>query len=322
MSVADDGVVLVTGADGFAGRAVVALLRERGHRVRELARRGADGPGRVVVADLAACDDWSAALDGVRVVVHLAGRAHQVRDTAPDPAAEYRRVNVEGTRRLARAAAAGGVRRFVFASTVKVNGERTGARPFRGDDPPHPVGPYAESKLEAEAVLRELLGGSGTELVIFRPPLMYGPGVRANFLSLLRAVHRGVPLPLGRVRNARTLLYVGNFADAVRAAVEHPGPVAGTFLLSDGRALSTAELAREIGAAVGRAPRLVPVPVALLRAAGVVTGRSAAVGRLLDSLVVDDAPARSALGWAPPYSPVEGLRATAEWLRDGAGAAR
>lgn len=307
--------VLVTGAAGFVGRAVCARLADAGMEVRGAVRAGA-GPVVDVVAmgDLGPDTRWERALDGVDAVVHLAARVHMMSDAASSPLDEYRRVNRDATLALARQAADAGVRRFVFASSVKVNGEGTPRdRPFRPDDPPAPADPYGVSKREAEDGLAAL---PGIEPVVVRPPLVYGPGVRANFLRLLQAVDRGIPLPLGAVDNLRSLVYVGNLADAMAACVTHPAAAGETFLVSDGSVMSTAELVRALGAALGRRPRLLPVPPAALRLAGAVTGRGAAVDRLTGSLVVDDAHLRQRLGWTPPFSVREGLEATVRAYRE------
>jgi nucleoside-diphosphate-sugar epimerase len=312
--------VLVTGAGGFVGRAVLAALAARGVAARAAHRRlppaaARDAGDAVEVGEIGPDTDWGAALEGVDTVIHLAARVHQMRDTAPDPAAEYARVNAGGTRRLAEAAAAAGVRRMLLASTVKVLGEGAGERPLRGDQPPAPADPYGASKAMAEAALFQAARPGGMEAAVLRPPLVYGPGVRANFLALLRAVDRGIPLPLALVRNRRSLVFVGNLADALLAAAERPAAAGGVFMVSDGPAVSTPQLVRAIGAALGRRPRLVPVPPALIRAAAALAGRRAAAERLLGSLVVDHAELGTRLGWVPPFTLEQGLADTARWYR-------
>ena len=304
--------VLVTGATGFVGRAFVAHAPARGLEVVAAIRGpGAALPGRVravAVGDLAGPVDWPAALEGVDAVVHLAARVHVMHDASADPAGDYRRVNVDATVALARAAEAAGVRRFVFASSVKALGESTPAdRPFDDATPPHPEDPYGASKLEAERALHAIGAAGRIEAVVLRPPLMIGPGVRGNLRLLARAVGAGVPLPLGAIDNRRSLLSVGNFADALALALVHPGAVGGTFLIRDGEDLSTPALVRRIARAMGRRARLWPVPVGLLRAAGAVAGRADAVARLTESLRIDDAGWRAATGWTPPLDVDAGI---------------
>jgi nucleoside-diphosphate-sugar epimerase len=309
--------VLVTGADGFVGQTLLPALARAGHAVRAAVRAPRVGrlfPG-IAVGDIGPATDWSAALEDIEGVIHLAGRAHVMREATADPLAPYRRVNVEGTRRLAMAAAAAGVRRFVFVSSIKVNGERTGDRPFTAADRPCPEDAYGLSKWEAEQVLGESAVAGGMETVVLRPPLVYGPGVKGNFLSLLRLCDRGWPLPLGAVRNARSLVYVGNLADALVGTLGHPAASGRTFLVKDGEDVSVPELVRRIAAALGRPARLLPVPPAILRAGAAMAGRSGAAARLLGSLTVDDRPIREILAWQPPFSMLEGLRETAAWFR-------
>jgi UDP-glucose 4-epimerase len=311
--------VLVTGATGFIGRAACAWLDEAGIAVSRAVRRPPDSDAQsgssIAVGDIDGTTSWSAALNGVSHVLHLANRAHRINENAADSIVEYRRVNVDGTRALAVQAAAAGVRRFVFVSSIKVNGETTApGRPFRADDPPAPQDSYGQSKREAEDALRDVAVQSGMEVVIVRPPLVYGPGVKANFLNLLAAVSRGYPLPLARVRNARSMIYLDNLVDLLFTCMAHPAAPGRTFLVADGPPLSTPELVRGIAAALGRQPRLLPAPPWMLRLAGSVTGRRAAVERLLGSLVVHDTPTRRELEWHPPYTTAEGLAMTARWF--------
>jgi nucleoside-diphosphate-sugar epimerase len=235
-------------------------------------------------------------------------------DTASDALAEYRRSNVEGTRSLAAAARRAGVRRLLFLSSAKVHGERS-AWPFTEVEVPHPEDAYAVSKLEAEEALKQTLAGGRTQWTILRPPLVYGPEVRANFLRLLRAVARGVPLPLAAIDNRRSLLYVGNLVDAIRTCLEHEDAGGRMWLVSDGEDLSSPELVRRLARALNRPARLVPVPVWLLRLAGGLSGKTAAVNRLVDSLQLDAAAIRADLRWTPPYSVDQGLLETARWFR-------
>jgi len=254
-------------------------------------------------------------LEGVDVVVHLAAIAHQLQGEAVE--STYHALNCEATERLARAAAGAGVRRFVFMSSIKVNGERTPIdRPFRANDAPQPEDRYARSKREAERALASL--GGKMEMVVVRPPLVYGPGVRANFLRLIRLVDRRWPLPLGGVRNRRSLIYVGNLADLIVAAATVPAAGGRMLLAADGEDLSTPQLVSEIGAALGTPARLVSVPMGLLRLGGVLTGMGAEVGRLGDSLVVDASETRERLNWRPPFSVHEGITDTVRWYRSAA----
>lgn len=303
--------VLVTGATGFVGRALVPALAERGHAVRSAVRRAGSGLlGEVAVGEIGPETDWSAALQGVDVVIHLAARVHVMQDTAADPLAAFRRVNTDGTERLARQAAEAGVRRLVLVSSIKVNGERA-ERPFTELDPPRPEDPYGISKAEAEAVLRRVAEEAGLEAVVVRPPLVYGPGVGGNFARLLALVERGLPLPLGAVDNRRSLVGRCNLVDFLVRCAEHPAAAGETFLVSDGEDLSTAELIRRLARALDRPVRLWPVPPALLYAAGRVTGRTAVVERLCGSLQIDSRKGRERLGWAPPATVEEELARTA-----------
>ena len=311
------GRVLVTGAAGFVGSHLAPTLRAAGWEVRAAVRH-ADaalpaGIEPVVLGDLAALPDAGAALAGVDVVVHLAGRAHVVRETTADAEAAYRRGNVEATRHLAEQSLAAGVRRLVFLSSVKVNGERTLDRPFTEADAPAPGDAYGRSKWAAEQVLHETAQESGLEVVVIRPPLVYGPGVKANFLRLLRLVERGVPLPLASVRNRRSLVSLWNLCDLVASCVAHPAAAGETFLVSDQHDLSTPALIRAIADAMGRPARLLPFPSSALWIAARMLGRHDTAQRLIGSLQVDAGKATRLLGWAPRVSVEEGLRRTVAW---------
>lgn len=253
-----------------------------------------------------------AALPGADAIVHLAARVHVMRDTAADPLAEFRRVNRDATLELARAAARQGIRRFVFLSTVKVNGERTQGAPFTERDAPSPSDPYAVSKWEAEQGLADIAAGGALELVVLRPPLVYGPGVKGNFLRLMRLVRRGVPLPLASVANSRSMIYVGNLASAVERALSVSGH--GTFLVSDGADLSTAELVRGLGEAMGRPARLFAMPPPILAALGRALGKGDEVSRMIESLRLDCAAIRQQLQWIAPFTVEQGLKETADWF--------
>lgn len=306
--------ILVTGASGFIGRALLARLAAEGQAVRAAVRGGAADLGveQVRVGDLGPDTDWDAAVRGRDVVIHTAARVHMINERAADPLTEFRRANVEGTLRLARSAAAAGVRRFVFVSSIKVNGEETQpGRPFRADDPSAPADPYGVSKLEAEQGLRRIAAESGIQFTIVRPPLVYGPGVKANFLDLMRALHRGVPLPIGAIHNKRTLVALDNLVDLLATCTIHPAAANAVLLAGDGEDLSTTELALRLAAALGVRARLLPVPAALLERAARLLGRGAVARRLCKWLQVDIGPTCERLSWSPPVGVDEALRRTA-----------
>jgi UDP-glucose 4-epimerase len=309
--------IMVTGATGFVGTHLCRTLSGRGEHpvaaVRTAGRPGSDE--QRIVGDLAARPELAAALVGIDCVVHLAGRAHVMHESATDPEQAFRRANVEATAHLARAAAAAGVRRFVFLSSVKVNGERTGDRPFREMDPPAPEDAYGRSKWAAEQALRQIAADTGLEVVVIRPPLVYGPGVKANFLRLMQLVDRGVSLPFGSVVNRRSLVNLDNLCDLIHAAAQHPDAVGETFLVSDQQDVSTPELIRMLASALGRRARLWPVPAPLLAAAAGLLRREAAYARVAGSLQVDSGKASRLLGWRPATAPTDALRVTADWYR-------
>lgn len=315
-------MILVTGATGFVGRALIDLLVKRGYSVRAAMRRAgaftAAGASVVTVGELSAETDWSAALAGVDAVVHAAARVHVMQEAAADPLMEFRRVNVQGTLQLARQAAAEGVRRFVFISSIKVNGEATQpGHPFTADDAPAPLDPYGVSKMEAEQGLREIAVQTGMEVVIIRPPLVYGPGVKANFRALMGWLTRGVPLPLGAIHNRRSLVAMDNLVDLIVICVDHPAAANQTFLASDGEDLSTTQLLQCMGRALGKPARLIPVPSTLLKLGAALLGKPAIAQRLCGSLQVDISKTRQLLGWKPPVPVDEGLKRAAEgYLRE------
>jgi len=315
---ADEGgqvKVLITGARGFVGAQLVRTLAAEGTwTVRACARTrpAAVPPGIewVTSPELGPDADWRPLCSGIDVVVHLAARVHVMSRTgSADDDAAYHRVNVEGTHQLARQAAAAGVRRLVFLSSVKVHGEE-GA--ITEASPCTPRDPYGSSKREAETRLSALAMQSGLEVVVLRPPLVYGPGVRANFQALLSAVRRGIPLPFGAIQNRRSLIGVDNLVDVIRVCLRHPGAPAEVFLVSDGEDLSTPELIRRMGRALGRPARLPAVPVSWLRAAAAVTGQTQAIERLTGSLYVSISQAERVLGWRPPVTVDDGLRRLVE----------
>jgi nucleoside-diphosphate-sugar epimerase len=308
--------ILVTGARGFVGRSLCRNLEQHGFRVRSALRRASSERvgEEVVLGDIGPRTEWREALRGVDVVVHLAARVHVMDNPARESMADYRAVNVEGTRCLAESAAAAGVRRLVFLSSLKVNGEAK-SQPYSEADPPEPEGPYAKSKWEAEQALREVAAKTGLEWTVLRPPLVYGPGVGANFERLMSAVAHRIPLPLGAVRNRRSLLFLGNLVDAVRVCLTHTAAANATFLLRDGEDISTPDLVRRLARSLGVAPVLLPVPVGLLHLAARLTGRQAAVERLTGTLRIDDSLVRRRLGWKSPFALDEGLAETARWYR-------
>ena len=304
--------IVVTGANGFVGTHLCQALQQRGMAYRAVVRTAAASaqtPHTMCLPSIDAHTDWTQVLQGASTVVHLAARVHQVVDSSADPLQAFRETNLHSTVQMARSAQLAGTRRFIFVSTVKVMGEQTApGRPFRASDPAQPQDAYATSKYEAEQELKALTAGSTMELVIVRPPLVYGPGVRANFASLVRAVARGMPLPLGRVHNQRSLVGIDNLVDLLLLCTQHPRAAGQTLLVSDGQDVSTAGLVQQIADALGRPARLLPVPLPWLRLAGRLTGRDAAIQRLCSSLQVDISATCQNLGWTPPVSVAEGLR--------------
>lgn len=305
--------MLLTGASGFLGAALLLRLRGDGRDVVAIVRTPATHPlgsvPIVCVGEIVGTTDFAVALMGITTVVHLAARVHVMHDTAAEPLAAFRAVNVAGTLNLARQAAAAGVKRFVFVSSVKVNGECTQpGSAFTEADVPDPQDAYGLSKHEAEQGLRQLAADTGIEVVIIRPPLVYGPGVKANFAALMHAVQRGWPLPLGAVHNWRSLVSLSNLVDFIVTCTTHPQAANQTFLVSDGRDLSTVELVRGLAREAGVPARLVPVPIWVLEAGATLLGKGDAVQRLCGNLQVDISKARSLLGWVPPVSVDEGLR--------------
>lgn len=312
--------VLVTGATGFIGRAVCSRFLDGGWRVRGAIRAEHDAarlPGGVepvVVGSIGSETSWEKALSGMQGVVHLAGRAHVLSDRAADPLAAYREINVLGTQRLARCAAAAGIERLVFLSSVKVNGEGAPS-PYTERDVPRPEDSYGVSKWEAEQALWQAASGSRLRPTVLRPPLVYGPGVKANLLKLLGAVDRGFPFPVASIRNRRSLVFVGNLADAIFACLSHPGAGGRTYLLCDGEDVSIAELVRRIARALERPERVFPFPPAVLEGVARLFGRAAVAKRMFGSLVVDSSAIRKELSWVPPCSMVQGMKEMAAWFR-------
>lgn len=316
-------MILVTGSSGFIGGALVERLAvdHMPGQVVAMARQTGfacpDGVRQMHMGDLLCTTDWSSALEGVRVVVHCAARVHVISDKNSDHSADFHSVNVESTVAFARQAAVAGVKRFVFLSSAKVNGEFTQVgQLFTEGDAPAPEGPYSVSKHEAEKSLRHIAAETGMEVVIIRPPLVYGPGVKANFESMVRWLKRGVPLPLAAVtQNRRSLVALDNLVDLIMTCLNHPAAANETFLVSDGDDLSTVQLLKRMGAAIGRPVRLFYVKPALLKLGAGVLSRPGIYQRLCGSLQLDITKTRQLLGWTPPVTVAEGLRRTAEGFR-------
>jgi nucleoside-diphosphate-sugar epimerase len=305
-------MILVTGANGFVGRALVDELESRCMPVRGAIRHSNTRNQfhqSICVGEVGENTNWFHALQGVGVVIHCAARAHVMNEAPADAIAAYRSVNVEGTRRLAEQASDAGVKRFIYLSSIKVNGERTMlGRPFQPSDSPAPEDAYGQSKWEAEQALAEITSRTGIELVIVRPPLVYGPGVKGNLARLLMLASRGVPLPLGSVDNRRSLIGLDNLVDLLIRCIDHPRVVGHTLLVSDGHDLSTADLLQLMAQGLGQRAHLFPFPQSVLRLAGRFLGRVGEVERLIGSLQIDSSESRALLGWTPPLSVEEGLK--------------
>ncbi len=312
--------ILITGATGFVGSFLCKLLLAEGNIVRGTLLKSeapmllAENTESSVIDPLGPDTAWDDALTGVDAVIHLAARVHIMSDPSTDPLAEFRRVNVSGTMQLARESVKCGVKRFVFVSSIKVNGEET-TMPYTTNSSAIPVDAYGISKWEAEQELRKIEDETGLEVVVIRPTLVYGPGVKANFLNMMKIISRGIPLPLSSINNKRSLIYVGNLVDALAICATHPNAAGKTYLVSDGEDVSTPELIQRTAKALDVPARLFPVPVSLMKLLGKLTGKSGAVNRLTGSLTVDSSKIRQDLGWKPPYTMEEGLRETAEWFK-------
>jgi len=316
--------LLISGASGFVGSALVSrLVRRPNTEVVGIFRGPPNRSGdsfnlAALIGNLDPDQDWSGMPRNSDALIHAAARVHVMKDAATDPLAEYRRVNVDGTLNLARQAAAAGLRRFIFISTLKVNGEATEAeRRFSADDAPAPPDPYSVSKWEAEQGLRELALRTGMEVVVIRPPLVYGPGVKGNFQEMAHWLKRGIPLPLGAIRNQRSMVNMDNLVDLIVTCIDHPAAANQTFLASDGEDLSTPDLLRRTAAALGKPVRLISVPVWLLQTGAAAVGKTEAIQRLCESLRADITKTRRMLNWSPATSVEEGLKRTAErFLRE------
>lgn len=312
---------LLTGSTGFVGKALrQRILVDDQYDLTIAARRAVDVSSvvrAVKIGNLAAQTDWADSLQDVDVVIHAAGLAQTVKDEAGDPAAEYRKVNVGGSSNLARQAAATGVKRFIFISSIKVNGEETDpGQSFTANDMPAPEDPYGISKWEAEQALCDIAAETGMEVVIIRPPLVYGPGVKGNFASMIKLVAKGLPLPLGAVHNKRSLVALDNLVDLIITCINHPGAANQTFLAADGEDISTTQLLRGVANAMGRPSRLIPVPAEMLQFGATLLGKKAVAQRLLGSLQVDISHTRERLDWAPPLSLAQGLQRCFETYQD------
>jgi nucleoside-diphosphate-sugar epimerase len=316
--------IIVTGANGFVGRATCSNLCDAGHDVTALVRRASEFASRareLVIPDdnFASLAEGIVALPPADVLVHLAARVHVMNDNAGDPLKAYREVNLEGSLNVARAALRAGVKRLVFISSIKALGEGEPGRPWREDDAPAPVDPYGITKLEAERALAGFGDEHGMQVVTLRPPLVYGPGVRANFEQLMKAVERGIPLPLGAIEARRSMVYVGNLADAIRFVATREQRTDGVYHVTDGSNgddLSVTQLIRALSHAFHQSARLVPVPASWLRAAGALTGRSAQIARLTSPLRMDSSRLRNGLGWTPPVTAAEGIVETVRAFKE------
>lgn len=314
--------ILVTGSTGFVGLALTRNMLRKNMQVKVLVRSKESSkvlPDDINVVTLNSIEpdtNWKDILVDVNIVVHLAARVHIMKDTALYPLAEFRRVNVDGTLNLATMAAHCGVKRFIFISSIKVNGEETvPGHPYTESQRPAPEDPYGISKREAEDRLQQFAKETGMEVVIVRAPLVYGPGVKGNFRSLISWLNKGIPLPLGSIHNKRSFVAIDNLVDLIIACIEHPAAANQTFLAGDGEDLSTTELLQRVASALGKPARLIPVPMGILQWTAALLGKKAMMQRLCGSLQVDISKAKNVLGWAPPVSVNEGLRRTVADIR-------
>ncbi|KND60134.1 UDP-glucose 4-epimerase [Candidatus Burkholderia verschuerenii] len=306
--------IAVTGANGFVGRAALRALRDASMQAVAVVRTSASADPRAEVVRVRSLDDITpATFAGCESVIHLAARVHVMNDAARDPLAEFRATNADATLKTAEAAREAGATRFVFVSSIKALGDADSGRPLKETDARNPPDPYGISKAEAEVMLQAFGARTGMEIVIARPPLVYGPEVRANFLSLMRAIARGMPLPIGAIDARRSMVYVDNLASALVECATHPRAANQLFHITDGEDPGVAELARRLGHHLQRPARLLPVPVGVLKTLGSLTGKSAQIERLTGSLQVDSSHIRDVLGWRPSFSLDSGLAATAAW---------
>ncbi len=321
------GMIFVTGANGFVGQRVCRSLQAAGCGVRGAVRHisglnevhaaeALDAKDVVQVGNIDGATDWSLALDGIDTVVHLAARVHVIQEVSKNPLESFRSVNVNGTERLARMAIKNGVKRFVYISSISIHGNSTEERAYVEDDQAHPHSPYAVSKWEGELILKKIAAESRLELVIVRPPLVYGAGVGGNFLRLMQLAHKGLPLPLKSIKNRRSFIGIENLADLIVHCVVNSSAAGETFVASDGEDLSTPDLISRVAKLMGRRARLFPVPVSILRALGRVSGKEDVLDRLCNSLCVDASKARSVLNWKPRIPLDMGLERTVRWYMD------
>jgi nucleoside-diphosphate-sugar epimerase len=308
-------VVLITGATGFVGKLLAQDLIDQGHTVRAAVRAPlvSSVMDCHIIGDIGPDTKWNKALSGISTVVHLAARTHVMKETTGDALAAYRRLNVLGTRSLARAAAHAGVRRLIFISSIKVNGESTVKSAFTEQSLPLPEDAYGISKWEAEQELQEVAQQTGLDIVVLRPTLVYGPGVKGNFLQLMQWIARGVPLPLASIENKRSLLYVGNLVDAIVTCISAPTAAGKTYLLSDGEDVSTPDLIRRIASAMNVRPRLIRCPSRWLLLAAKLVGKETGIRRLSGSLQADSSSIRRELVWSPHFTLADGLLHTCRW---------
>ena len=311
--------VAVTGVAGFLGTDLANLLLRQGYQVRGILRRTLPDTTDLLISDFSVMGDigsttsWGEALKGIDVVVHLAARVHIMNENKHNTKNIYHQVNTAGTETLALESANIGIKRFIYVSTVKVNGEKTTEKSFTENDIPSPVGYYAQSKLESEKIIMDIGKKSGMETVIVRPPLIYGPGVKANFLKLIKLVESGIILPFKSIYNLRSMIYLENMSNFLINCIEKDSAAGQIFLVSDGWDLSTPQLINSIAACLEVTPRLYPFPVSMIKIMGKITGQNSAINRLTDSLRVDISKAKNILSWIPPYTPEQGIEKTINW---------
>jgi nucleoside-diphosphate-sugar epimerase len=314
---------LITGANGFVGKPLCAELFRRQQSVRVAVRSASLPAENIEVAAVGSIDgqtDWTEALRDVDIVIHLAARVHMMNDTIADPLAEFRKINLHGTANLARQSAHAGVKRLVYVSSIKVNG-KSSLSPrledeqniFTEKDIPNPQDPYGVSKWEAEQALHQVANDTGLGVVIVRPPLIYGPGVKGNFAQMMSIVHSKIPLPFASIRNRRSLVYLGNMTDALITCATHPAAIGQTYLICDGEDISTPDLLRQLAAGMGVPSRLFPFPAATLKLLANFAGKSQQMERLIGSLRIDGDKIRTDLNWIPPFTMQQGLQVTAKW---------
>ena len=310
--------ILVTGSTGFVGSRVVELARERDWKVTSVVRKQIEPlTNSLVIPSIDASTDWSGAFEGVDCVVHCAARVHQMNESEQDALVAYRETNTLGTLNLAKQAAEAGVKRFVFVSSIKVNGEFTEpGSPFQPNLNNIPQDPYGLSKYEAEIELAQLAKDTGLDIVIIRPPLVYGPGVKANFLSMMSLIDKGIPLPFGAIKNQRSLVYLDNLSDLILTCCEHPLAPGHTFLVSDDQDVSTTQLMRTIAQSMGKAPRLLPIPMSLIQLAASVLNKKHIAQRICGSLQVEIGSTKEILGWEPPVTFEQGIKNTVQAYLD------